>query len=248
MRLGSHMTAEQKAKDSMAHMNPSAETRAKISAAGRLRMVAYKIKVCQRCGNEYQPAGPTQKYCSECNPVVQKVLFAKWYRENSEKVKVCQARWRKENPEKVSTGHARWRKENPEKISECYAKWHKENPEKKRTSDAKWKRANADRIQVYGAKRRATKYGNTPISELLTSTEWLAILAEASGHCHYCGKEATLTLDHVIPVSKGGRHSKDNVVAACGHCNYSKGNKTLEEWGRTTGKGSQELQIQRATF
>jgi 5-methylcytosine-specific restriction endonuclease McrA len=87
-----------------------------------------------------------------------------------------------------------------------------------------------ERIAVSHSKRRAAKYGNTPISEMLTSTEWLAILTEADGHCTYCSKKAKLTLDHVIPLSKGGKHSKDNVVPACLHCNSSKNNKTLEEW------------------
>ena len=81
-----------------------------------------------------------------------------------------------------------------------------------------------------GSKRRALKYANTLPDEMLTRGQWLAILAEANGHCAYCGKEAKLTLDHVIPLSKGGKHSKDNAVAACAHCNSSKGNRTLAEW------------------
>jgi 5-methylcytosine-specific restriction endonuclease McrA len=80
------------------------------------------------------------------------------------------------------------------------------------------------------SKRRIAKYANTPLDEMLTSTEWLAILAEANGHCAYCGKEAKLTLDHVVPLSKGGKHSKENIVAVCTHCNCSKKDKTLEEW------------------
>lgn len=87
-----------------------------------------------------------------------------------------------------------------------------------------------ERNAVSHGKRRIAKYGNTPISEMLTSTEWLAKLVDADGHCAYCGKKAKLTLDHVVPLSKGGKHSKDNVVPACSHCNSSKGNKTLDEW------------------
>jgi 5-methylcytosine-specific restriction endonuclease McrA len=95
---------------------------------------------------------------------------------------------------------------------------------------ARYRKTHPEEFRLSCAQRRALKYGNTPINELLTSTEWLAILALADGHCVYCGHEAKLTLDHVIPLSKGGKHSKDNVVAACLCCNDSKGNKTLEEW------------------
>lgn len=47
--------------------------------------------------------------------------------------------------------------------------------------------------------------------------------------CQYCGDEFNyleLTMDHVIPKSKGGRLHWTNVVTACGPCNVKKGNKT----------------------
>lgn len=47
--------------------------------------------------------------------------------------------------------------------------------------------------------------------------------------CQYCGSTHNLTLDHVVPLSKGGSHSWDNVVTACERCNQRKGNRTPEE-------------------
>ncbi|OQW46102.1 MAG: hypothetical protein A4S09_16845 [Proteobacteria bacterium SG_bin7] len=38
-----------------------------------------------------------------------------------------------------------------------------------------------------------------------------------------------MTIDHVVPISKGGRHEWDNVVAACGQCNNRKGNKMPDQ-------------------
>lgn len=94
--------------------------------------------------------------------------------------------------------------------------------------------------ELHNAKRRALKYDNTPINELLTETQWKTLLAKYNGHCAYCDKEAKLTLDHVIPLSKGGKHSIDNVVPACLHCNSSKGARTPEQWLQSliTGHGS----------
>lgn len=55
----------------------------------------------------------------------------------------------------------------------------------------------------------------------------------ASGFlCDYCLKPAG-TGDHVIPVSKGGRSTPQNVLAACARCNTSKGDRTLREWVAT---------------
>lgn len=52
------------------------------------------------------------------------------------------------------------------------------------------------------------------------------------GHtCQYCGSRKRLTLDHVIPKSKGGSHTWDNVVTACEPCNLKKGDRFLPETG-----------------
>jgi 5-methylcytosine-specific restriction endonuclease McrA len=52
--------------------------------------------------------------------------------------------------------------------------------------------------------------------------------------CVYCGdsNQRTLTLDHVIPQSKGGRNTWDNLVTACKRCNSEKADLTLEEFGK----------------
>jgi 5-methylcytosine-specific restriction endonuclease McrA len=52
--------------------------------------------------------------------------------------------------------------------------------------------------------------------------------------CQYCGATpgwSLLTLDHIIPRSRGGLTTWDNVVAACRPCNMRKGNRTPEEAG-----------------
>ena len=54
--------------------------------------------------------------------------------------------------------------------------------------------------------------------------------------CQYCGKQfppAQLTLDHVIPVSRGGKTQWDNVVTACKKCNLAKGNRKPHEANMT---------------
>lgn len=48
--------------------------------------------------------------------------------------------------------------------------------------------------------------------------------------CQYCGQHASyLTVDHIIPRRLGGRHSWDNLVAACPPCNHRKGGRTIEQ-------------------
>ena len=52
----------------------------------------------------------------------------------------------------------------------------------------------------------------------------------SSAMCCYCAGETDLTLDHLIPQYKGGKHSADNLVVACRSCNSSKKALDLLEW------------------
>jgi len=56
------------------------------------------------------------------------------------------------------------------------------------------------------------------------------ILARDGHHCVYCGAAAT-SLDHVVPRSRGGAHTWENVVAACGRCNHQKADRHLHDLG-----------------
>ncbi|SON53819.1 HNH endonuclease [Hartmannibacter diazotrophicus] len=49
--------------------------------------------------------------------------------------------------------------------------------------------------------------------------------------CQYCGSREELTFDHLIPRSRGGQTTWDNVLAACSPCNLKKANKSLKEAG-----------------
>src|SRR5689334_23446336 len=59
-----------------------------------------------------------------------------------------------------------------------------------------------------------------------------ALFARDGWRCVYCGTTAgRLTLDHVIPRSRGGESVWENVVTACAPCNHQKGDRTLEQVG-----------------
>jgi 5-methylcytosine-specific restriction endonuclease McrA len=59
-----------------------------------------------------------------------------------------------------------------------------------------------------------------------------ALFARDGWRCVYCGTSTgRLTLDHVVPRSRGGESVWENVVTSCATCNHKKGNRTLEESG-----------------
>lgn len=62
------------------------------------------------------------------------------------------------------------------------------------------------------------------------------ILVRDSYRCMYCGKRGTgneLELEHIVPKSRGGKNTWENLVAACRKCNQKKGDRTPEEAGMT---------------
>jgi 5-methylcytosine-specific restriction endonuclease McrA len=66
----------------------------------------------------------------------------------------------------------------------------------------------------------------------LTSSQWGAIQL-AWGGCAYCGATGrSLQRDCVLPISRGGRYTLENVVPACGSCNASKSNDEVTRWLR----------------
>lgn len=67
--------------------------------------------------------------------------------------------------------------------------------------------------------------------ELRRSTWWLRRINE--GKCHYCDGDVgakNLTMDHVVPLSRGGKSKKGNVVPACKECNNKKKYLLPLEW------------------
>lgn len=51
--------------------------------------------------------------------------------------------------------------------------------------------------------------------------------------CGYCKSKKNLTIDHIIPKSRGGKNTWDNLVTCCNRCNTIKDNKTPNEAGMT---------------
>jgi len=55
-------------------------------------------------------------------------------------------------------------------------------------------------------------------------------MTSCAAQCEYCGSKEDLSWDHLIPRSKGGPDTADNLVLACKSCNSSKGSKGIYQW------------------
>jgi 5-methylcytosine-specific restriction endonuclease McrA len=70
----------------------------------------------------------------------------------------------------------------------------------------------------------------------VSGRDWRRLCARYNWRCFYCDEAAHLTMDHVIPIIRGGRHSIGNLVPACVSCNSSKSRRFITEWRFATRK------------
>jgi 5-methylcytosine-specific restriction endonuclease McrA len=76
---------------------------------------------------------------------------------------------------------------------------------------------------------RLTRYVRVPYPAQVPLSR-RAVFTRDGQTCVYCGSSAT-SIDHVVPRSRGGTHTWDNVVAACRRCNHTKADRSLAEMG-----------------
>ena len=87
--------------------------------------------------------------------------------------------------------------------------------------DLHWSRGSMSRPAVI----RLTNYVRIPRDPHRRKITRRAVFARDGWECQYCGARTSLTVDHVIPRSKGGESSWENIVASCAPCNRRKGDR-----------------------
>lgn len=80
---------------------------------------------------------------------------------------------------------------------------------------------------------RLVNYVKLPIEKIMANKPSRQMIHKRDDNqCQYCGSIKNLTIDHIIPKSRCGDNSWQNLTTACVSCNTHKGDKTPEEWGR----------------
>jgi 5-methylcytosine-specific restriction endonuclease McrA len=81
----------------------------------------------------------------------------------------------------------------------------------------------------------------------LDPDQWLALQIAWGGGCAYCGAaDGPLQRDCILPISRGGRYTLENVVPACATCNRSKGNDEVTGWLRRKRLDEQDFLVRQA--
>jgi hypothetical protein len=77
---------------------------------------------------------------------------------------------------------------------------------------------------------RLLEYIRIPFTKIMSHKPSRSMIHRRDNYeCNYCGSTENITVDHIIPESRGGLNSWENLTTACSKCNAKKGNKTPEE-------------------
>ncbi|MEH0586231.1 HNH endonuclease signature motif containing protein [Streptomyces sp. B21-106] len=113
---------------------------------------------------------------------------------------------------------------NAEQYKAAHREWYWQNRDKAIALTLRWVKANPERAALMSRLKKQRRRA----AGVLTAAEWRQILALYGNRCLRCGSSGPLTIDHVIPVSKGGPNTAANVQPLCGSCNSSKSTKATD--------------------
>lgn len=86
-----------------------------------------------------------------------------------------------------------------------------------------WSGGGREYMRVYLKRRAQLTRALTHEEGAATWQDWLVVLSVHDGKCARCGATERIECDHIVPVSKGGKHVKNNLQPLCRHCNRVKG-------------------------
>lgn len=187
------------------------------------------------------------KAWTEAHPEKARDYKDKWYQENEEAAKERARLWYKEHPDRARETHAEWRRTHKKEDAAIKARWYEDNREKtiarvharyqeKRDTileqNRAYRAAHPELVNEWSAARRARKRDAEVIAD---RASMVAIYREAKTApevtCYLCGGSVPLGqrhVDHVIPLVRGGKHSKENLAITHRKCNLVKSTKLLD--------------------
>uniref|UniRef100_A0A6H1ZEI5 Putative homing endonuclease n=1 Tax=viral metagenome TaxID=1070528 RepID=A0A6H1ZEI5_9ZZZZ len=143
-----------------------------------------------------------------------------------EKVKEAKRRYRETHREQLIEANRRYKVINQMEIKKRNKKYQHAHPEKARERQRKYYAAHPEKAKEFNRNHRAKKY--VAIGKGITWEEWENICEKYDNQCLACGKAGELTIDHIVPLSRGGVHDGSNIQPLCASCNAKKGKKTMD--------------------
>lgn len=230
----------------------------RLTGIGHAELRRMPSKVCSKCGEEKdfdefskQNGCKDGLYpsCKKCcaeksrkwnleNKDYAKTMKHERYIKNRDSVLKKQKEYTDRNKEKIAARNKIWRLKNKDYIKDKGLRYYSENKEVIAKKLSEYQKSPAGKLSIAKVQHRRRVLERE--SECtLTLEQWDKIVLNQDGKCAMCGKKFCKSRppekDHIIPVSKGGGLTYENVQALCRSCNSSKCNKidysNVVSWG-----------------
>ena len=200
-------------------------------------------KVCNDCFLD-NTSNSSKIFCSKkCLYIFYKDYHKEWANRNRDKKKKSDRKYylkNKYNPifrRKRREYQKVWSRNNPEKRKVYFAKYREKYRSKRIENTRQWKLKNKIRVKEYQDRWREENYeyvlylnNRYRVMRLkaegsFSFKEWEELKRKYAYRCLMCKKEKLLTIDHIIPISKGGSDYIEKIQPLCRSCNSIKGTK-----------------------
>lgn len=192
-----------------------------------------KSRICTKCklekllsefNNDKKGKYGKRSLCKKCESQKRK----KYYQKYAEERKAYRKQYYQENKETENRQSEKYRKSHLEKFREYDKKYRNKPAKKKMAQERKRKWYHTPRGRQL---EKARKYRRRlQIKATQQPYDFEKICDKYGNICLRCKKKRKLTVDHVIPLSKGGHDTEQNVQPLCKHCNCIKRDKLGKEW------------------
>ncbi len=199
----------------------------------RLKNPDYNKNNCKK----WREAGNKGNRPENYNEIVRKKSYERYHSdpEYKEKKKLSSQKYREQHPEKVKELNKKWIEENREEVRIYHRNYQRERRKNNipNITDPESLEKRRIKKKLYGVNRRIKKES---VENTLTDS-FIHFLHLWQDHCcAYCNKpmEKEDTLEHTIPIQRGGSNTEKNVYLVCGSCSFSKQDRLLSEWSPET--------------
>lgn len=187
------------------------------TAAAR-RKIALGGRTCTECDGPI-PLG-YRSDAGMCSVACQK---AAWYNANAEHCRALAIAWNRANPERKSAAAKAWYARNPERTAEKVRAWRLANVETVRLIARQ-------SAQLRRARKRGAEYEKISLTEIWVRDAGICWLCEEAIDPDVLWPDPrSVSLDHIIPLARGGGHTAQNVALAHLVCNMRKGTKMVDQ-------------------